>query len=130
MNTLQRYILNSLFERKQITEEKLAKALDTLSNEIIINNFLTVLIDSEEEVKQINVCITGNIDYELQQLIKLIKECFSLDLKEAKDLIDAYLTKDRLIFPLNIVYTGDVKNLDIPYLKEIFYREGFEFNII
>lgn len=130
MNTLQRYILNSLFERKQITEEKLAKALDTLSNEIIINNFLTVLIDSEEEVKQINVCITGNIDYELQQLIKLIKECFSLDLKEAKDLIDAYLTKDRLIFPLNIVYTGDVKNLDMPYLKEVFYREGFEFNII
>lgn len=130
MNTLQRYILNSLFERKQITEEKLAKALNTLSNEIIINNFLTVLIDSEEEVKQINVCITGNIDYELQQLIKLIKECFSLDLKEAKDLIDAYLTKDRLIFPLNIVYTGDVKNLDMPYLKEIFYREGFEFNII
>ena len=47
-------------------------------------------------------------------LIKLIKECFSLDLKEAKDLIDAYLTKDRLIFPLNIVYTGDVKNLDMP----------------
>lgn len=130
MNTLQRYILNSLFERKQITEEKLAKALNTISNEIIINNFLTVLIDSEEEVKQINVCITGNIDYELQQLIKLIKECFSLDLKEAKDLIDAYLTKDRLIFPLNIVYTGDVKNLDMPYLKEIFYREGFEFNII
>lgn len=130
MNTLQRYILNSLFERKQITEEKLAKALDTLSNEIIINNFLTVLIDSEEEVKQINVCITGNIDYKLQQLIKLIKECFSLDLKEAKDLIDAYLTKDRLIFPLNIVYTGDVKNLDMPYLKEVFYREGFEFNII
>lgn len=129
MNTLQRYILNSLFERKQITEEKLAKALDTLSNEIIINNFLTVLIDSEEEVKQINVCITGNIDYKLQQLIKLIKECFSLDLKEAKDLIDAYLTKDRLIFPLNIVYTGDVKNLDMPYLKEVFYREGFEFNI-
>lgn len=130
MNTLQRYVLNSLFERNQITEEKLAKALDTFSNEAAINNFLTVLIDSEEEVKQINVCITGNIDYELQQLIKLIKECFSLDLKEAKDLIDAYLTKDRLIFPLNIVYTGDVKNLDMPYLKEIFYREGFEFNII
>lgn len=129
MNTLQRYILNSLFERKQITEEKLAKALDTISNEIIINNFLTILIDSEE-VKQINVCITGNIDYKLQQLIKLIKECFSLDLKEVKDLIDVYLTKDRLIFPLNIVYTGDVKNLDMSYLKEVFYREGFEFNII
>lgn len=57
MNTLQRYVLNSLFERNQITEEKLAKALDTFSNEAAINNFLTVLIDNEEEVEQINVAL-------------------------------------------------------------------------
>lgn len=129
MNTLQRYILNSLFERKQITEEKLAKALDTLSNEAAINSFLTVLIDGKEEVKEISIRITGDMQAKIS-LIKLVKEQFSLDLKEAKDLIDAYLTKDRLIFPLNIVYTGDVKNLDMPYLKEVFYKEGFEFNII
>lgn len=53
-------------------------------------------------------------------LVKLTKECFSLDLKEAKDLVDAHIAGDELIFPLNIVYTGDVKNLDMPYLKEVF----------
>lgn len=129
MNALQRYVLNSLFERNQITEKKLAKALDTFSNEAAINNFLTVLIDNEEEVKQINVCITGDMNRKLP-LVKLTKECFSLDLKEAKDLVDAHIAGDELIFPLNTVYTGDVENLNILYLKEVFYREGFEFNII
>lgn len=29
MNSIQKYVLNSLFVRNQITEEKLAQALDT-----------------------------------------------------------------------------------------------------
>lgn len=31
MNSIQKYVLNSLFVRNQITEEKLAQALDTFS---------------------------------------------------------------------------------------------------
>lgn len=129
MNALQRYVLNSLFERNQITEKKLAKALDTFSNETAIDSFLTVLINDKEEVKQVNVCITGEIQNRLR-LVKLTKESFSLGLKEAKDLVDTHIAGDELIFPLNTVYTGDVENLNILYLKEVFYREGFEFNII
>lgn len=33
MNSIQNYVLESLFERNQITKEKLAQALDTFSNE-------------------------------------------------------------------------------------------------
>lgn len=129
MNTLQRYVLNSLFERNQITEEKLAKALDTFSNENAINSFLTVLVDGKEEVKQVNVCITGNVQSRLV-LVKLIKESFSLGLKEAKDLVDTHITEDGLIFPLNMVYTGDVEKLNTQYLKAVFLNDEFEFNII
>lgn len=44
MNSIQKYVLNSLFVRNQITEEKLAQALDTFSNESAIDAFLSVLI--------------------------------------------------------------------------------------
>lgn len=48
MNSIQKYVLNSLFVRNQITEEKLAQALDTFSNEPAIDAFLSVLITGEE----------------------------------------------------------------------------------
>lgn len=48
MNSIQKYVLNSLFVRNQITEEKLAQALDTFSNESAIDAFLSVLITGEE----------------------------------------------------------------------------------
>ena len=44
MNSIQNYVLESLFERNQITKEKLAQALDTFSNESAIDAFLSVLI--------------------------------------------------------------------------------------
>ena len=48
MNSIQKYVLNSLFVRNQITEEKLAQALDTFSDEPAIDAFLSVLITGEE----------------------------------------------------------------------------------
>ncbi len=48
MNSIQKYVLNSLFVRNQVTEEKLAQALDTFSNEPAIDAFLSVLITGEE----------------------------------------------------------------------------------
>lgn len=52
MNSIQKYVLNSLFVRNQITEEKLAQALDTFSNESAINAFLSVLIADKDETKR------------------------------------------------------------------------------
>lgn len=69
MNSIQKYVLNSLFVRNQITEEKLAQALDTFSNESAIDAFLSVLITGEETKK---------------------KDLFSTGLKETKDLVDMY----------------------------------------
>lgn len=40
MNSIQKYVLNSLFVRNQITEEKLAQALDTFSNEPALVYFI------------------------------------------------------------------------------------------
>lgn len=53
MNSIQKYVLNSLFVRNQITEEKLAQALDTFSNEPAIDAFLSVLITGEETKKYV-----------------------------------------------------------------------------
>ena len=57
MNSIQKYVLNSLFVRNQITEEKLAQALDTFSNEPAIDAFLSVLITGEETKKDILLTI-------------------------------------------------------------------------
>lgn len=52
MNSIQNYVLESLFERNQITKEKLAQALDTFSNESAIDAFLSVLITGKSETKK------------------------------------------------------------------------------
>lgn len=61
MNSIQNYVLESLFERNQITKEKLAQALDTFSNEPAIDAFLSVLITGRSETKEPTVCITGDM---------------------------------------------------------------------
>lgn len=41
MNSIQNYVLESLFERNQITKEKLAQALDTFSmNQLLMHFYL------------------------------------------------------------------------------------------
>lgn len=94
MNSIQKYVLNSLFVRNQITEEKLAQALDTFSNEPAIDAFLSVLITGEETKKDVLLTIIGTATRKLQ-VIKLLKDIFSTGLKETKDLVDMY-TDDKL----------------------------------
>lgn len=94
MNSIQKYVLNSLFVRNQITEEKLAQALDTFSNEPAIDAFLSVLITGEETKKDVLLTIIGTATRRLQ-VIKVLKDLFSTGLKETKDLVDMY-TDDKL----------------------------------
>lgn len=51
MNSIQKYVLDSLFAQNQITADSLAKALETFSNETAIDAFLTVLITGKTEVE-------------------------------------------------------------------------------
>lgn len=127
MNSIQNYVLESLFERNQITKEKLAQALDTFSNEPAIDAFLSVLITSRSETKEPTVCITGDMTAKLQ-VIKLVKE-FGLGLKSAKDLVDEYIKEDTLIFPLKLVYEGRLEDLDVENIKELFSKNGYTFDI-
>lgn len=127
MNSIQKYVLNSLFVRNQITEEKLAQALDTFSNESAINAFLSVLIEGKSETKESTVCITGDMIAKFQ-VIKLVKE-FGLGLKSAKDLVDKYTKEDTLIFPLKLVYEGRLEDLDIEKIRGLFIENGYTFDI-
>ena len=129
MNSIQKYVLNSLFVRNQITEEKLAQALDTFSNEPAIDAFLSVLITGKSENKKPNeireptVCITGDMTAKFQ-ILRLVKE-FGLGLKPTKDIIDTYIKEDALIFPLKLVYEGRLEDLDIENIKELFSKNGY-----
>lgn len=127
MNSIQNYVLESLFERNQITKEKLAQALDTFSNEPAIDAFLSVLITGKSETKESTVCITGNMTAKIQ-ILKLVKE-FGLGLKSAKDIVDTYIKEDALIFPLKLVYEGRLEDLDIENIKELFNKNGYTFDI-
>lgn len=104
MNSIQKYVLNSLFVRNQITEEKLAQALDTFSNEPAIDAFLSVLIT---------------------------KDIFSTGLKETKDLVDMY-TDDKLSvtkIPMKKLYTGELDKETMENIERQFKYNGFEIEI-
>lgn len=85
MNSIQRYVLDSLFAQNQITANSLAKALETFSNDAAIDSFLTVLITGEIDTKERKIVITGEVQDKLQTILK---DIFSLDLKHAKDIVD------------------------------------------
>ena len=133
MNSIQNYVLESLFEHNQITKEKLAQALDTFSNKPAIDAFLSVLITGKSETKKPSeireptVCITGDMTAKVR-VICLIKK-FGLGLRPAKDIVDTYVKEDTLIFPLKLVYEGILEDLDIENIRELFNKHGYTFNI-
>lgn len=130
MNSIQKYVLNSLFVRNQITEEKLAQALDTFSNEPAINAFLSVLITGEETKKDVLLTIIGTATRRLQ-VIKVLKDLFSTGLKETKDLVDMY-TDDKLSvtkIPMKKLYTGELDKETMENIERQFKYDGFEIEI-
>lgn len=128
MNSIQRYVLDSLFAQNQITANSLAIALETFSNDTAIDSFLTVLITGEIDTKERKIVITGEMRTKLQ-VIKLLKDTFGLNLKYAKDIVDRYIGDDNLTFPLKLVYEGKYKDLDIRRLKGIVDLAGYTLEI-
>lgn len=130
MNSIQKYVLNSLFVRNQITEEKLAQALDTFSNEPAIDAFLSVLITGEETKKDVLLTIIGTATRRLQ-VIKVLKDLFSTGLKETKDLVDMY-TDDKLSvtkIPMKKLYTEELDKETMENIERHFKYDGFEIEI-
>ena len=130
MNSIQKYVLNRLFVRNQITEEKLAQALDTFSNESAIDAFLSVLITGEETKKDVLLTIIGTATRRLQ-VIKVLKDLFSTGLKETIDLVDMY-TDDKLSvtrIPMKKLYTEELDKETMENIERQFKYEGFEIEI-
>lgn len=130
MNSIQKYVLNSLFVRNQITEEKLAQALDTFSNEPAIDAFLSVLITGEETKKDVLLTIIGTATRRVQ-VIKILKDLFSTGLKETKDLVDMY-TDDKLSvtkIPMKKLYTEELDKETMENIERHFKYDGFEIEI-
>lgn len=130
MNSIQKYVLNSLFVRNQITEEKLAQALDTFSNEPAIDAFLSVLITGEETKKDILLTIIGTATRKLQ-VIKLLKDLFSTGLKETKDLVDMYTDDKSSVtkIPMKKLYTEELDKETMKNIERQFKCNGFEIEI-
>lgn len=130
MNSIQKYVLNSLFVRNQITEEKLAQALDTFSNEPAIDAFLSVLITGEETKKDVLLTIIGTATRKLQ-VIKLLKDLFSRGLKETKDLVDIHTDDKSNVtkIPMKKLYTGELDKETMENIERQFKYNGFEIEI-
>lgn len=115
MNSIQKYVLNSLFERNQITEERLAQALDSLSNESAIDSFLSILITGQEKLEELKEfspewsiryhkqfkIYWDPINFSKLKLISIIKEVFEIELRTAKDIVDSSI-KEEIIIPREI----------------------------
>lgn len=128
MNSIQRYVLDSLFAQNQITANSLAKALETFSNDTAIDAFLTVLITGEIDTRERKIVITGEMSARLQ-VVKLLKDTFGLNLKYAKDIVDEHIGDDDLTFPLKLVYEGKYEDLDVRRLKGIVDLAGYTLEI-
>lgn len=130
MNSIQKYVLNSLFVRNQITEEKLAQALDTFSNEPAIDAFLSVLITGEETKKDVLLTIIGTATRKLQA-IKVLKDLFGTGLKETKDLVDMYTDDKSNVtkIPMKKLYTGELDKETMENIERQFKYNGFEIEI-
>lgn len=130
MNSIQKYVLNSLFVRNQITEEKLAQALDTFSNEPAIDAFLSVLITGEETKKDVLLTIIGTATRRLQA-IKVLKDLFGTGLKETKDLVDMYTDDKSSVtkIPMKKLYTEELDKETMKNIERQFKYNGFEIEI-
>jgi ribosomal protein L7/L12 len=130
MNSIQKYVLNSLFVRNQITEEKLAQALDTFSNEPAIDAFLSVLITGEETKKDVLLTIIGTATRKLQA-IKVLKDLFGTGLKETKDLVDMYTDDKSNVtkIPMKKLYTEELDKETMENIERQFKYNGFEIEI-
>lgn len=130
MNSIQKYVLNSLFVRNQITEEKLAQALDTFSNEPAIDAFLSVLITGEETKKDVLLTIIGTATRKLQ-VIKVLKDLFGTGLKETKDLVDMYTDDKSNVtkIPMKKLYTKELDKETMENIERQFKYNGFEIEI-
>lgn len=130
MNSIQKYVLNSLFVRNQITEEKLAQALDTFSNEPAIDAFLSVLITGEETKKDVLLTIIDTATRRLQA-IKVLKDLFGTGLKETKDLVDMYTDDKSNVtkIPMKKLYTEELDKETMENIERQFKYNGFEIEI-
>lgn len=130
MNSIQKYVLNSLFVRNQITEEKLAQALDTFSNEPAIDAFLSVLITGEETKKDVLLTIIGTATRKLQA-IKVLKDLFGTGLKETKDLVDMYTDDKSNVtkIPMKKLYTEELDKETMENIERQFKYNSFEIEI-
>lgn len=130
MNSIQKYVLNSLFVRNQITEEKLAQALDTFSNEPAIDAFLSVLITGEGTKKDVLLTIIGTATRKLQA-IKVLKDLFGTGLKETKDLVDMYTDDKSNVtkIPMKKLYTEELDKETMENIERQFKYNGFEIEI-
>ena len=130
MNSIQKYVLNSLFVRNQITEEKLAQALDTFSNEPAIDAFLSVLITGEETKKDVLLTIISTATRKLQA-IKVLKDLFGTGLKETKDLVDMYTDDKSNVtkIPMKKLYTEELDKETMENIERQFKYNGFEIEI-
>lgn len=130
MNSIQKYVLNSLFVRNQITEEKLAQALDTFSNEPAIDAFLSVLITGEETKKDVLLTIIGTATRKLQA-IKVLKDLFGTGLKETKDLVDMYTDNKSNVtkIPMKKLYTEELDKETMENIERQFKYNGFKIEI-
>lgn len=126
MNSIQNYVLESLFERNQITKEKLAQALDTFSNESAIDSFLSVLITNKSETKKKLYLIANWKRTSKMQLIKSIKDTFSLDLKFAKDLVNENTIDYVFKCPLRTITIVEVSDYNQERMIELFNNNNID----
>lgn len=126
MNSIQKYVLNSLFARNQITEKKLAQALDTFSNAPAIDAFLTVLVTGESTKKDILLTIPGISGRNLQ-VIKILKDIFGTGLRETKDIVDIYTdySTGDLTIPIKRLYERELTEEMITKIQEEFKSHDF-----
>lgn len=95
LTTLQEFVVDTLIEKQSITKEKLSNALDQILSSEGIDKFLGLLIQEKPVDKKLNkgygiALISIKPDWDSKvKAIKFIRNKLGINLKGAKDLVDA-----------------------------------------
>lgn len=100
LTEIEKFVIQSLFERQLISEEKLCNAIKTLPDPDLLYEFLKTLITDKKEVnvedtpkksQQVEkLVLRGMIHGAKLQAVKAVKEALSVNLQDAKDIVDNF----------------------------------------
>ena len=128
LTEIEKFVIQSLFERQLISEEKLCNAIKTLPDPDLLNEFLKTLITDKKEVnvedtpkksqQAEKLVLRGMANGAKLQAVKAVKEALSVNLQDAKDIVDNFPKEHTVLIVIKVIRDGQYKTCPVAELTK------------